>query len=56
MSEAIERLIGGTSILDLYGIAGDEDVAMIREAIEKSDEKGRERVDELRDATRDWTA
>ena len=55
MSEAIERLIGGTSILDLYGIVADEDVATMREAIETSDAKGRERIDELRDTARHRT-
>ena len=49
MSDTIDRLIGGGSILDLYGISTDKDVEGMREAIEESKSKGRDRVAELRE-------
>lgn len=52
MSDAIDRLIGGGSILDLYGIGSGEDVEEMRKAIEESKSKGRGRVAELRERAR----
>ena len=48
-SDAIERLIGGGSLLDLYGLSEDEDIEEMREAIGETKEQTRERVDELRE-------
>ncbi|WP_433632981.1 antitoxin VapB family protein [Halomicrococcus sp. NG-SE-24] len=48
-SEAIERLVGGGSLLDLYGAGNEEDVENMREAIDETKEETRGQVDELRD-------
>ena len=46
-SEAIERLIGGASLLELVGILSDDDAEAMRKAIEDADEDATEDVDEL---------
>ncbi|MFC6615120.1 antitoxin VapB family protein [Halopenitus salinus] len=46
-SEAIDRLIGGASLLDLVGILSDEEADEFRRAIEESDDAGTREVDEL---------
>jgi predicted CopG family antitoxin len=51
-SEAIERLVGGGSLLDLYELGADEDVEEMREAIGESKERTRERVEELGERAR----
>ncbi|WP_123619776.1 antitoxin VapB family protein [Halorubrum sp. CSM-61] len=48
-SETVERLIGGSSLLDLAGILSDEEADEFRRAIEESDEAGTREVDELVD-------
>ncbi|MEM4781589.1 MAG: antitoxin VapB family protein [Halalkalicoccus sp.] len=40
-SEAIDRLVGGPSLLDLIGVFSDEQVDELREAVEESDERDR---------------
>ncbi|MDL5362102.1 antitoxin VapB family protein [Halalkalicoccus sp. NIPERK01] len=46
-SEAIDRLVGGPSLLDLVGAFSDEQVEELREAVEESDERDREEVEEI---------
>lgn len=46
-SEAIERLIGGPSLMSIAGILSDEDAERFREAVEDVDEAAIEDVDEL---------
>jgi len=45
-SEAIERLIGGASLLDLAGILSDEEAAEMREVIEDVKADSKEKTDE----------
>jgi predicted CopG family antitoxin len=47
MSEAIERLIGGSSILDLYDTVSEKDADKMEEAIEEMDRRGRAEMEEL---------
>ena len=49
-SEAIERLVGGGSLLDLYGVG--EDVDEMRDAIDESGERTRGRVEDLQGRAR----
>ena len=49
-SEAIERLVGGGSLLDLYGVG--EDVDEMRDAIDESSERTRGRVEDLQERAR----
>jgi predicted CopG family antitoxin len=53
MSEAIERLIGDSSILDLYGTASEEEVDEMEAAIEETNERGQRTMDELRRQARE---
>ena len=53
MSEAIERLIGGKSILDLYDTVSEEDADKMEEAIEEMDRRGRADMEELRKQARE---
>lgn len=46
-SEAIERLIGGASLLDLAGILSDDEAEEMRAAIEAVDADAKADVDEL---------
>ena len=46
-SEAIERLIGGASLLELVGILSDDEAEAMREAIEDADDDATVDVDEL---------
>lgn len=46
-SEAIERLIGGPSLLSLAGILSDEDAEAFREAVADVDVTATEDADEL---------
>jgi predicted CopG family antitoxin len=46
-SEAIDRLIGGASLLDLVGTVSDQEAAEMREAIERSRQAGLDREQEL---------
>lgn len=46
-SEAIERLIGGPSLVELAGILSDEEAEGFREAIDDVDELGEEDIDDL---------
>jgi len=46
-SEAIERLIGGASLLDLAGILSDDEAAEMREVIEDVKTDSTEDTDEL---------
>ncbi|MEZ3115185.1 antitoxin VapB family protein [Halobaculum sp. MBLA0147] len=48
-SEAVERLLGGDSVLDLYGERGEQGTEDLREAIEEAETANRERVVELRE-------
>jgi len=48
-SEAIDRLIGGPSLLDLVGLLSDEEAAEFREAIEDADETARADIDDVVD-------
>jgi predicted CopG family antitoxin len=48
-SEAIDRLVGGGNILDLYGLRSEKGTGEMREAIEDAKGHNRERVEELRD-------
>ena len=48
-SEAVERLIGGSSLLDLAGILSDDEADEFRRAIDESDEAGKREIDELID-------
>lgn len=50
-SEAIERLIGGTSLLDLANTLSDEEADATREAIEESREADRRATETLFDDT-----
>lgn len=40
-SEAIDRLLGGGSLLDLVGIYSEDEVAEIEEALEEKEERDR---------------
>lgn len=46
-SEAIDRLIGGASLLDLVGTVSDQEAAEMREAIDRSRQAGLNREQEL---------
>jgi predicted CopG family antitoxin len=46
-SEAIDRLIGGPSLLELAGMLSDEEAAEFREIVEDVDETAMADVDEL---------
>lgn len=46
-SDAVERIAGERSLLDLAGILSDEEATEMREAIRESEERSRERLDEL---------
>lgn len=46
-SEAIERLIGGASLLELVGILSDDEAEAMREAIEDANADATADVDEL---------
>jgi len=48
-SEAIERLIGGPSLLELAGILSDDETAEVRDVLDDVDETATEDVDELVD-------
>lgn len=49
VSEAIDRLIGEPSLLDLYGLHEDDDtVDEMRDAIDAAKERSRNEVDRLR--------
>jgi predicted CopG family antitoxin len=48
-SEAIERLIGGPSLLELAGILSDEEAAEVRDVLDDVDETATEDIDELVD-------
>jgi len=52
-SEAIERLIGGPSLMSIAGILSDEDAETFRKAVEDIDEAAVEDVDELVDRFED---
>ena len=52
-SEAIDRLIGGKSILDLHGLRSEEGTEEMREAIENANERSRETVEDLKERARD---
>lgn len=52
-SEAIDRLIGPTSILDLYGLRSEKGTEEMREAIENANERSRETVEDLKARARD---
>jgi predicted CopG family antitoxin len=53
MSEAIERLIGGSSILDLYDTVSEDDADTMEEAIEEMDRRGRAEMEERRTKARE---
>lgn len=46
-SEAIDRLTGGASLLDLVGILSDEEAAEFRAAIDKTDEDAIDEIDSV---------
>lgn len=46
-SDTVERIAGERSLLDLTGILSDEEATEMREAIRESEERSRERLDEL---------
>lgn len=46
-SEAIERLIAPTSLLDLVGVLSDGEAEAFREVIDEADEDAKADVDEL---------
>lgn len=46
-SEAIDRLIGGASLLDLVGTASEQEAAEMREAIDRSRDAALDREQEL---------
>jgi len=48
-SEAIDRLIGGPSLLELAGILSDEEASEFRTAIEDADVAARGDIDEIVD-------
>lgn len=48
-SEAVERLIGGHSLRDLRDVFDEDQVAEMRDAIEKADEEDRKEVREVAD-------
>lgn len=48
-SEAVERLLGGDDLLDLYEERSERGTEDLREAIESAEAVNRERVEELRD-------
>lgn len=52
-SEAIDRLIGGKSILDLHALREKEGTKEMREAIENANKRSEETVSDLRDRARD---
>lgn len=54
VSEAIDRLIGESSLLELYGLhEGDGRVDEMRDAIEGATERSRAEVERLRDRSDD---
>jgi len=46
-SEAIDRLTGGASLLDLVGILSDEEATGFRVAIDETDEDAVEEIDDV---------
>jgi len=46
-SEAIDRLTGETSLLDLAGLLTDDEATAVRKAIRKREDSSRERLDRL---------
>jgi predicted CopG family antitoxin len=48
-SEAIERLIGGSSLLDLVGILSDEEAEEMRDVLEEVDTDATEDIDDVVD-------
>ena len=46
-SEAVDRLLGGGSLLDLVGLWADEDVKEIRTVLDEVDEDARRDVDSI---------
>jgi len=46
-SEAIDRLTGGASLLDLVGILSDEEAAEFRAAIDETDEDAVTEIDQV---------
>ncbi|ELZ39205.1 hypothetical protein C463_17338 [Halorubrum californiense DSM 19288] len=48
-SEAIDRLTGGASLLDLVGLLSDEEAAAFREAIDETDEDAINEIDTVID-------
>ena len=44
-SEAIERLVGGPSLLELTGVLTDEEATEFRSGIEKGDAEDRKRIE-----------
>ncbi|KOX92804.1 hypothetical protein AMS69_10095 [Haloarcula rubripromontorii] len=48
-SEAVERLIGGPSLLDLAGILSDDEADAFREAVDDVDAADEEDLDDLVD-------
>jgi predicted CopG family antitoxin len=46
-SEAIDRLTGGASLLDLVGILSDEEAAEFRAAIDETDEDAATEIDQV---------
>jgi predicted CopG family antitoxin len=52
-SEAIERLIGGSSLLDLVGILSDEEAEEMRDMLEEVDTDATEGIDDVVDRFED---
>lgn len=48
-SDAVERIAGERSLLDLAGILSDEEAEEMREAIREGEERSRDRLDRLTD-------
>lgn len=48
-SDAVERIAGERSLLELAGILSDEEAETMREAIQERDEQSRDRLDRLTD-------
>ncbi|MFC6906028.1 antitoxin VapB family protein [Halalkalicoccus tibetensis] len=48
-SDTVERIAGERSLLDLSGVLTDEEAAEMREAIDGSEDRSRERLDRLTD-------
>lgn len=46
-SDAVERIAGERSLLDLAGILSEEEAEEMREAIRESEDRSRERLDRL---------